>query len=105
MSPFPALPPSPSPPLVIPRAITTSVDSSQIFTEKLENEIRIAKREGSYDLGLLELNSDSGKVTENVAPETLRAADCSGGVEATLRSFEVDRGIVWEAAEKVDPFL
>lgn len=71
----------------------------QIFIEKLDNEIRMAKREGSYDLGLLELNSDSGKITENVSP--IKIADSTSGIEATLRSFEVDRGIEWEAAEKV----
>jgi hypothetical protein len=73
----------------------------QIFTEKLENEIRVAKREGSYDLGLLELNSDSGKITEDAAPDKLLVAQTTSDVEATLRSFEVDRGIDWEAAEKV----
>jgi hypothetical protein len=96
------------PPLSLPLSLTLSVSLSlslslsftQLFTEKLENEIRMAKRQGTYDLGLLELTNDMGTITENPAPELL-AIDKGTGLETKLRFFEVDRGLTWEAAEKV----
>jgi hypothetical protein len=46
------------------------------------------------------LTSDLGKITENPAPEVL-TVDKGTGIETKLRFFEVDRGLSWEAAEKV----
>lgn len=60
----------------------------------------MAKLEGNYDMGMMELTKEAGIIKERTQPEVL-LMDIGGNDPVILRCFEVDRGVTWDNAEKV----
>ena len=72
-----------------------------MFTTYLEDIVRQAKREGTFDLGILEIKgSRPDAVTEASAPSQIYAS-AEAQEAAYLHDIQLDKGVMWEEAEQV----
>lgn len=69
----------------------------KLFTDYIEKIITRRKIAGTYDAGILELNSESGKA-ECEAAENFNLKTIAGRVPCSLRRVKVERGISWAEA-------
>ncbi|KAI1293580.1 Protein strawberry notch -like protein 1 [Halotydeus destructor] len=70
------------------------------FSNTLETVIKNAKRLGRYDLGIIDLTSDVGKVDRRSC-RTFFLKHSTGAAKVELHEVAVERGMAWEEAESL----
>lgn len=71
------------------------IDAAQVFADRVDLLVRAAKRDGTFDMGVMELGGAGSKIKEG-APVEVLYTDPETNSDTCLNTIEVDRGLEWE---------